>query len=173
MNTVAGTPRWLHPLSIGLLVGAALTLSGRTAQARIVKIEITSRETPTFEGRTFGDVGPYEKLRGKAYGEIDPADPRSVVIADIQLAPLNATGKVAYAMDIFILKPIDPGRGNQRLFVDINNRGTMRWDILNSGHCCTPIRRVAISLIQTTFGSICCPACSMASAARGRESVNR
>ena len=64
---------------------------------------------------------------------IDPADPRSTVIADIQLAPRNARGKVAYAMDIFILKPIDPARGNQRLFVDINNRGTMRWDILNSG----------------------------------------
>ena len=43
----------------------------------ITKIEITSVESPTFEGTTFGAVGAYEKLRGKAYGEVDPADPRN------------------------------------------------------------------------------------------------
>jgi hypothetical protein len=133
MNAAATIRRWSHPLSIGLLAAAGLALDGRAADARIVKIEITSRETPTFDGRTFGEAGAYEKLRGKAYGEVDPADPRNAAIADIQLAPRNASGKVVYAMDIFILKPIDSARGNQRLFVDINNRGTMRWETLNSG----------------------------------------
>ncbi|RYZ61236.1 MAG: hypothetical protein EOP09_20225, partial [Proteobacteria bacterium] len=50
-----------------LLVVHALPL-----QARIVRIEITSHQSPTFEGRVFGKVGAYEKLRGKAYGELDP-----------------------------------------------------------------------------------------------------
>ena len=79
------------------------------------------------------NVGAYEKLRGKAYGEVDPADPRNAVITDIQLAPRNANGKVTYSMDIFILKPIDLTKGNHRLFIDVNNRGTMRWDRLNNG----------------------------------------
>jgi hypothetical protein len=103
---------------IALIVAVALTLCGRTADARIVRIEITSRETPSFEGRTFGNVGPYEKLRGRAYGEVDPADPKNAVIADIELAPRTVNGTVAYAMDIFILKPIDLSRGNQKLFND-------------------------------------------------------
>ena len=96
-----------HWLLLGALTSTSFIGMGASAEARIVRIEITSRETPTFEGRAFGEVGPYEKLRGKAYGELDPVDPRNAVIADIQLAPRNANGKVEYSMDIFILKPID------------------------------------------------------------------
>jgi len=48
----------------------------------------------------------YEKLRGTAYGELDPLDPRNEVITDIKLAPVNERGMVEYSMDIFILKPI-------------------------------------------------------------------
>ena len=68
-------------------------------------------------------MGPYEKLRGKAYGEVDPADPRNALITDLKLAPRNARGKVEYSMDIFILKPIDLGKGNHKLILDFNNRG--------------------------------------------------
>ena len=129
----ANTRRWSHSLLIGLVVPTALALCGGTADARIIKIEITSRETPTFERRTFGNVGPYEKLRGKAHGEVDPTDPRNAAITDIKLAPRTATGKVAYVMDIIILKPIDLSRGNQKLFVDINNRGNVGWESLGTG----------------------------------------
>lgn len=112
---------------------AGLILTGPLAEARIVKIEITRRESPAFDGRSFGAVGTYEKLRGKAYGEVDPVDPRNALITDIQLAPRGAGGKVMYSMDIVILKPIDLGKGNRRLLVDINNRGSMRWARLNDG----------------------------------------
>ena len=79
------------------------------SEARITKIVIdpARSQSPTFDGRSFGAVGQYEKLRGTAYGELDPADPRNALITDIQLAPRNANGKVEYSMDIFILKPID------------------------------------------------------------------
>jgi hypothetical protein len=116
-----------------LAFAVQMCLTGQIAEARIIKIEITSRESPALEGRTFGDVGAYEKLRGKAYGEVDPADPRNTVITDIGLAPRSAHGRVLYSMDILILKPIDLSKGNRRLFVDVNNRGTMRWDRLNGG----------------------------------------
>jgi len=119
--------------AVMLALVAGLVSIGTVAEARIFKIEITSRESPAFEGRSFGTAGPYEKLRGRAYGEVDPRDPRNALIADILLAPRNADGNVTYSMDIVILKPIDPTRGNQRLFVDVNNRGQMRWDRMNDG----------------------------------------
>src|SRR5690606_17330857 len=91
--------------------------------AGITRIEITSIESPAFEGRTFGDVGAYEKLKGRAYGEVDPADPRNQIITDLQLAPRNERGRVAYSMDIYILRPMDQARGNGKLFMEVNNRG--------------------------------------------------
>ena len=89
-------------------------------------------ESPTFEGRSFGSVGQYEKLRGVAYGELDPADPRNAVITDIQLAPVNERGMVEYETDVFILKPINMDLGNRRVILDFNNRGAMRIGLLNS-----------------------------------------
>ena len=66
---------------ISLLGAAALSVG--IAEARITRIEITSVESPTFDGRAFGRVGPYEKLRGRAYGEVDPTDPRNAAITDV------------------------------------------------------------------------------------------
>jgi hypothetical protein len=115
---------------IGIFVAAPV------AEGRVIRIVIdpARSESPTFEGRVFGpdgSVGPYEKLRGKAFGEVDPADPRNAVITDIRLAPRNARGMVEYSMDVFILKPIDLSKGNHRLFLDFNNRGEMRLGALN------------------------------------------
>ncbi len=72
------------------LIGLATLLVVPDAQARITRIEISRVESPTFEGTSFGDVGPYEKLVGRAYGEVDPADRRNRLIVDIGLAPRNA-----------------------------------------------------------------------------------
>jgi len=55
-----------------------LISSSALAAAGITRIEISSVESPTFEGRTFGSVGAYEKLRGKAFGELDPDDVRTL-----------------------------------------------------------------------------------------------
>jgi hypothetical protein len=52
-----------------------------------------------------------EKIVGKAFGELDPNDPKNAVIVDIQLAPKNANGRVEYAFDFYILKPIDLSKG--------------------------------------------------------------
>ena len=117
----------LSLLSIGIAVGVA------TTEARITRIEITHVESPTFEGRSFGEVGPYEKLRGKAYGEVDPADPRNAIITDIEHAPRNANGMVEYSMDIYLLKPVDLQKGNHRLFFEVNNRGNKRFGAMNHG----------------------------------------
>src|SRR5215467_13019661 len=77
------------------------------AEAHIRKIQITGKEAPTFGGYSWPGVGQYEKIVGKAFGELDPSDPKNAVIVDLQLAPKNSRGKVEYAFDFYILKPID------------------------------------------------------------------
>jgi hypothetical protein len=112
-------------------LSCAAVLHVAVADAHIIRIEITDVESPTFEGRSFGAVGPYEKLRGRAYGEVDPEDPRNAVMTDIERAPRNAKGMVEYSMDIYILKPVNVSRGNHNLVVDVNNRGGKRFGQLN------------------------------------------
>jgi hypothetical protein len=117
-----------------LAIAVGTALAATVAHARITKIEITSVQSPTFEGRTFGpngSVGAYEKLRGKAYGEVDPHDKRNRVITDIELAPRNARGKVEYSMDIYILKPVNLTQGNDKLFMEVNNRGGKLFGAFN------------------------------------------
>ena len=98
------------------LVG--ITAFGPTeAQARITRIEIKRVEQPTFQGRTFGAVGAYEKLLGRAFGEVDPKDPRNAVIVDIANAPRNARGMVEYDTDFIIIKPVDLAKGNPAILI--------------------------------------------------------
>ena len=131
-----GNGRSRHHSRVALILGAATFLTAAVAEAQITRIVIdpARSESPTFEGRLFGtngSVGPYEKLRGTAYGELDPTDPRNAVITDIRFAPRNARGKVEYSMDVFILKPIDLQKGNHKVILDFNNRGDMRVAALN------------------------------------------
>src|SRR6187401_1262271 len=104
------------------------------AEAGIIRFVVTSVERPTFEGTSFGTVGQYEKLRGRAFGEVDPNDPRNAIITDIEFAPRNARGMVEYSMDVLVLKPIDLPRGNGQLLYHMNNRGNLQFLFsLNNG----------------------------------------
>ena len=106
------------------MVAAALVLVlAGSAEARIARIEITRVESPTFGGVSFGTVGTYDKLVGRAFGEVDPRDPQNAGIQDIELAPRNAHGMVEYSMDIYILTPHDASRGNGTILYDVVNRG--------------------------------------------------
>src|ERR1700704_6288707 len=119
---------------VAALTAFTLVLLGITfdANASITQIQITRVESPTFGGMSFGEVGRYEKLVGRAFGEIDPRDPLNAVIVDLDKAPRNARGMIAYATDIYILRPIDRSKGNHRLFFEINNRGSnFSFSLLN------------------------------------------
>jgi hypothetical protein len=110
---------WLRRVGIG--VPALLSMIA-AADARITHIEISKTE-PAFGGQSFGDTGAYERLTGRATGELDPADPANSGIQDINLAPRNARGMVEYVTNIELLKPADMARGNRILFFEVNNRG--------------------------------------------------
>src|SRR6516165_1841398 len=103
------------------------------AQAHVKKIQITTKESPTFGGYSWPGVGQYEKIVGKAFGELDPKDSKNAVIVDLQLAPKNANGKVDYSFDFYILKPIDLAKGNHKMLYEPPNRGRKTIAALNRG----------------------------------------
>jgi len=94
-----------------------------SAEARTTQIIISRVESPTFSGASFGAVGQFEKLVGTAYGELNPRDPHNRIIQDLTLAPRNAKGMVEYAMDVYIIKPVNMKAGNQTMLYDVVNRG--------------------------------------------------
>src|SRR3989442_13343375 len=77
------------------------------AGAHIKKIVIDKKDSPAFEGASFGPPCQYETLVGRAFGELDPNDPQNTIITDIKLAPRNANGRVEYVASFFLVKPID------------------------------------------------------------------
>lgn len=88
----------------------------------LLSLEV-ERVEPLADGAAFGAVGAYERVIGRARGEVDPAAPGNKGIALIDKAPRNAAGRVEYATDIFILRPKDPAKGNGRILYEVNNRG--------------------------------------------------
>jgi hypothetical protein len=78
---------------------------------------------PLADGRAFGDVGPYEELKGRLRLAVDPAHSANARVTDLRLAPRNAQGRVEVAADVSILLPVDRRRGNGRLLLDVVNRG--------------------------------------------------
>ncbi len=94
--------------------------------------EIVYTESAAFGGRSFGAVGPYVKVVGSAYGEVDPSNPLNAVITDVDLAPRNAAGKVKYSTNFYMLRPANPALGNGLLYYNVVNRGN-KGNALNRG----------------------------------------
>jgi hypothetical protein len=110
----------MRAAALALFAGYFFAVEG--AEARITRIEIAKIE-PAFAGPSFGDVGLYERVIGKAYGEVDPTGASNAIIQDIGLAPRNQRGMVEYVTDIDVLRPADRSKGNGFLFFNIVNRG--------------------------------------------------
>jgi hypothetical protein len=105
-----------------ILVAASLALP-LSADARVKKIVIEKKVSPAFDGAAFGPAGQYETLAGRAFGELDPKDPRNALITDITLAPKNAAGMVEYIASFYVVKPIDMSKSSHLMWQDAPNRG--------------------------------------------------
>ena len=74
-------------LGIAIALAAGTIVTAPAAEARITSIVIDcarsqsptscAGQTATFGGTAFGTVGQYEKLRGTAFGEVDPWIPET------------------------------------------------------------------------------------------------
>src|SRR4051794_23275596 len=122
--------RVMFALLVGAVSAAAPPAAGAAvnppraldATQGVTRFEVTSRE-PFAGGRSFGRVGPYERLDGTATVQLDPRDPHNAGIVNIDRASRNAAGMVEYSTPVFILRPADMGRGNGKIFYAVNNRG--------------------------------------------------
>jgi alpha/beta hydrolase family protein len=92
---------------MGLMFGGA-------ARAEVTRVDIARRTDLGASG--------YEKIAGTIHFAVDPRNPRNRSIADLDLAPTNASGLVEFSSDLYILRPKAP-RGNEAALVDILNRG--------------------------------------------------
>ncbi|HXH39211.1 MAG TPA: alpha/beta hydrolase domain-containing protein [Thermoanaerobaculia bacterium] len=102
---------------------AFLTLALTTTLfARVDHVDIASR-TSYLGGKSFGLAGAYERIQGRAFFVVDPANAHDRVIVDLDKAPPNARGEVEFSADIDILVPKNPARGNGALFINVPNRG--------------------------------------------------
>lgn len=111
-----------------LFVGVALLALAGGAQARVTAIHIASRTPAPIKP---GDQ-PYEIITGTFEGNLDPADRRNAIITDIDHAPRNAKGRVAYTATFSIARPSSGGSGV--LFYDVPNRGNGRVSPDEDGH---------------------------------------
>ena len=64
-----------------LLLFIIISLLAFSAEARLTRI--SAGPATIIDLPAFGTTGPYLKIAGTYEGELDPADPRNAVIADI------------------------------------------------------------------------------------------
>lgn len=102
---------WSSRLQFLSLFLAALS----PAFAEVVLVEVLERSD-------VGNAG-YEQITGKLHFEIDPKLSGNAVIADVDLAPVNAAGKVRFVADLRLWRPKDDSRSNGAAWVEIPNRG--------------------------------------------------
>jgi Alpha/beta hydrolase domain len=111
----------LRGAHFGLLV-VAIAGAPYPTRAEVARIEIASR-AQVLDGKAFGDVGAYEKIIGKVFFSVDPANPRNKPIVDLDKAPRDAAGQVEFSADLYVLTPKNAARGNGVAFFDVLNRG--------------------------------------------------
>jgi hypothetical protein len=79
--------------------------------------------TPSGNDQPQGPAGPYEVIRGRVHGEVDPRDPHNRIIQDIDLAPRNARGRVEYVASFALARPVDRAKTSGVLIYQVVNRG--------------------------------------------------
>ena len=109
----------IRHILITALLGAALAT---TAQARVTRIVID--ETIPFKPPWMSSRTPilYEKIAGRAFGELDPTLPGNAIIQDIDLAR-DKDGKVRYIASFVLYKPVNAREGSGMMWHDVPNRG--------------------------------------------------
>ena len=116
------------------LVGAmvvGILWSASVGEARVTRIEILKVEPAPAPP---GAAGQYEKITGKAYGQLDPSDSKNALITDIQFASRTASGKAEYVATFALIKPVDMAKASGVLMYSVVNRGNGTPTASPAGH---------------------------------------
>jgi hypothetical protein len=100
-----------------------LLLVAATAAAEVVRIDVQRRD----------DAGTHERIIGRVFFAIDPAAPANRDIADVALAPRNASGRVEFASDLLFFMPKREDRARGTVLLEVVNRGRDQSLALMSG----------------------------------------
>ena len=65
----------------------------------------------------------YEEIHAVAYFSVDPKLEANRIVTDLGLAPRNGRGLVEFSVDVVVMRPRDPARGNGTVLCEIPNRG--------------------------------------------------
>lgn len=101
-------------VQVRILCSVFVMFTVPNAFAEVTRIEVTSRADLSYAG--------YEKILGRVFFSVDPANPRNSVIVDIDKAPRNANGRVEFSADFYAVRPKTGGNGVA--IVDVVNRGS-------------------------------------------------
>ncbi len=113
----------MHTQTRRFLITASITLWLATpVQARVSRIVIDETAPEPVPAGSAAPTIAYERIAGRAFGELDPTSPGNAVIQDIELAK-DADGKVRYVASFVIYKPIDPAKASGLMWHDVPNRG--------------------------------------------------
>lgn len=107
--------RALRDASASAFLAIPLLIAG-PAEARVTRIVIDATTALT------GQAIPYEQIRGRAFGELDPSDVHNAIITDIQFGK-DADGKVRYETSFVLTKPVDVSATSGFMWHDVPNRG--------------------------------------------------
>jgi hypothetical protein len=99
-----------------------IALLASAAEAHVTRVEIISR-ADVQDGRAFGLAGAYERIIGRVYFAVDPANVHNRQIVDLDKAPRNAQGEVEFSADLYLYKPKDMNKGNGAVLFEVSNRG--------------------------------------------------
>jgi hypothetical protein len=115
--------------ALGAAVAASLLCLAAPGEARVTRIVIDAASALSGQ-----DIA-YERVIGRAFGELDPSDAHNKLITDIDLAQKNANGKVEYVASFMLVKPVDLSQASGLVWHDVPNRGgriTISADLRNS-----------------------------------------
>ncbi len=126
---------WRLRAVVAIFAGVAAASS---VQARVTRIVIDATAD-------INNQPAYEEITGRAFGEIDPANPHNRLITDITnpLARDPATGKIAYIASFVLRKPKDMSTASGVMWHDVPNRG---------GNVALPSRLVEANDVQLLSG---------------------
>ena len=123
----------LTGVRVVFVVLASWPVRRRTRRPRSPASRCVSRE-PMAAGQAVGAAGPYEIMRGRIHGEVDPADRRNAIIQDLPLAPRNARGRAEYVATFALAKPVDLAKASGVLIYSVVNRGNGSPQASAEGH---------------------------------------
>ena len=98
------------------LIAAALVVPSHTVRGEVTNVEILERQL--VEGTD------YEEISGRLHYRIDPTHERNRGIADLDLAPVEADGRIAFSSDFRLLRPVEGAPEAVAGWMEIPNRGS-------------------------------------------------